>query len=291
LVDVLVQELHKKIYFRSKKYREAAIMGVVMANGKEVIRLAAIGDIHYSRTSQGTWQRLFVHIAESADVLLLCGDIIDYGLPEEARLFVKELASAVKIPTLAVLGNHEYESGKQEEVQHILADAGTIILDGDAQEIQGIGFAGVKGFAGGFGERALQAWGEETIKRFVHEAVNETLKLESALAKLRTTQRIALLHYSPIQATVEGEPLEIFPFLGSSRLEEPLNRYPVTAVFHGHAHRGVLEGRTKGDVPVYNVALPLLQRVFPERQPFFLLELPIGNAGSSPPLQPGSASS
>jgi len=257
---------------------------------KEMIRLAAIGDIHYSRTSQGTLQPLFAHIVESADVLLLCGDIVDYGLPEEARLFAKELATAVmKIPVLAVLGNHEYESGKQEEVQVILADAGTIILDGDAREIQGIGFAGVKGFAGGFGEHALQPWGEETIKRFVHEAVNEALKLESALAKLRTAQRIALLHYSPIQATVEGEPPEIFAFLGSSRLEEPLNRYPVTAVFHGHAHRGCPEGCTRGGVPVYNVAMPLLQRTFPERPPFRILEISTSSAESSAPLQPGSA--
>jgi len=255
---------------------------------KEVIRLAAVGDIHYSKTSQGTLQPLFAHIAEGADILLLCGDIVDYGLPEEARLFAKELTAVIKIPVLAVFGNHEYEAGKQEEVQGILADAGTIVLDGDAREIQGIGFAGVKGFAGGFGERALQAWGEETIKRFVHEAVDEALKLESALAKLRTARRIALLHYSPIQATVEGEPPEIFAFLGSSRLEEPLNRYPVTAVFHGHAHCGCPEGGTRGGVPVYNVAMPLLQRAFPERPPFRILEISTSSAESSAPLQPSS---
>jgi len=256
-----------------------------MAGTKEVVRLAAVGDIHYTKASQGTLQRLFVHIAESADVLLLCGDIVDYGLPEEALLFVKELTATVKVPTLAVLGNHEYESSKQDEVQHIFTDAGIIMLDGDAHEVHGIGFAGVKGFAGGFGERALQPWGEEAIKRFVHEAVNETLKLESALAKLRTTQRVAVLHYSPIQATVEGEPAEILAFVGSSRLEEPLNRYPVTAVFHGHAHRGSLEGRTRSDVPVYNVAMPLLRSVFPDRPPFRLVDIPTGTADiSHPPL-------
>lgn len=256
---------------------------------KEMIRVAAIGDIHYSKASQGTLQPLFAHITESADILLFCGDIIDYGSPEEARLFAKELATAaMKIPILTVFGNHEYESGKQEEVWSILTDAGAILLDGDAREIQGIGFAGVKGFAGGFGERALQAWGEETIKRFVHEAVHEALKLESALAKLRTTQRIALLHYSPIQATVEGEPSEIFAFLGSSRLEEPLNRYPVTAVFHGHAHCGRPEGSTRGGVPVYNVAMPLLQRIFPERPPFRILELSSKGIESSTSLSPSS---
>jgi Icc-related predicted phosphoesterase len=251
---------------------------------KEALRLAAVGDIHYARTSQGTLQSLLINITNNADILLLCGDIVDYGLPEEAQLFCKDLVATVKIPTLAVLGNHEYESDKQGEVQHIFTDAGIRTLDGEACEIQGLGFAGVKGFAGGFGERALQAWGEESIKRFVHEAVNEALKLESALAKLRTTQRIAVLHYSPLQETVEGEPPEIFPFLGSSRLEEPLNRYPVTAVFHGHAHRGRLKGQTKGGIPVYNVAMPLLQQAFPGRPPFRLLEIPLaGGPASSPP--------
>ncbi|HEV8713070.1 MAG TPA: metallophosphoesterase [Candidatus Binatia bacterium] len=259
-----------------------------MDTKKTTVRLAAVGDIHYRRTSHGSLQPLCAQITESADVLLLCGDIIDYGLPEEARLFTKELTTAVKIPILAVFGNHEYESGKQEEVQQIFADAEICVLDGDAHEVYGIGFAGVKGFAGGFGEHALQAWGEETLKRFVHDAVNETLKLESALAKLRTTHRIAILHYSPLQATVEGEPTEIFAFLGSSRLEEPLNRYPVTVVFHGHAHRGSPEGQTKGGVPVYNVAMPLLQRAFPERPPFRLVDIPLGTdvSVSTPSLSP-----
>jgi Icc-related predicted phosphoesterase len=246
-----------------------------MPNDKTHLRLAALGDLHYTRTSVGTLQPLLTEIIGSADVLLLCGDIVDYGLPEEARPFAKELMTLVKIPTIAVLGNHEYESGKQTEVQEILTDAGVILLDGDAREVCGVGFAGVKGFAGGFGERALQAWGEEPIKRFVHEAVNEALKLESALARLRTPHRIVLLHYAPVQETVEGEPAEIFAFLGSSRLEEPLNRYPVTAIFHGHAHRGQPEGRTKGGVPVYNVAMPLLRHIFPDRPPFRLLELPL----------------
>ncbi|HEY9901317.1 MAG TPA: metallophosphoesterase [Candidatus Sericytochromatia bacterium] len=244
------------------------------AIAKQKVRLAAIGDIHCTRTSQGTLQPLFEQIADSADVLLLCGDLTDYGLPEEGHVLTKELSTA-KIPTLAVFGNHDYESGKQEELQQILSDAGILVLNGEACEIEGIGFAGVKGFAGGFGRGALGPWGEEITKRFVHEAVDEALKLEAALARLQTQQRIALLHYSPIEATVEGEPPEIFPFLGSSRLEEPLNRYPVTAVFHGHAHAGSPEGRTSNDIPVYNVAMPLLKRVFPDRPPFRMLEIAI----------------
>ncbi|MBI1996805.1 MAG: metallophosphoesterase [Deltaproteobacteria bacterium] len=236
------------------------------------MRLAAIGDIHCNKTSHDILQPLFSQVAQSADILLLCGDLVDYGLPEEAAILAKELNN-LKIPILAVLGNHEFESGKQEEVRRILSDAVTTVLDGDACEIEGVGFAGVKGFGGGFGEQALQPWGEESVKRFVHEAIDEALKLESALAKLRTSQRIALLHYSPIEATVMGEPAAIFPFLGSSRLEEPLNRYPVTAVFHGHAHHGRLEGRTKNHVPVYNVAMKLLQHSLPDHMPFRIIEL------------------
>jgi Icc-related predicted phosphoesterase len=175
---------------------------------------------------------------------------------------------------LGVFGNHEYESGQQEDVRRILADAGVTILDGDAIEILGIGFVGVKGFGGGFDDHALQPWGEESTKQFVQHALTETLKLESALAKLRTEQRIALLHYSPIRATVVGEPPEIYPFLGSSRLEEPLNRYSVNAVFHGHAHRGAPEGRTQKNVPVFNVAMKLLAQVYSDRPPFRIFEVP-----------------
>jgi Icc-related predicted phosphoesterase len=245
-----------------------------MASAKEVVRLAAVGDIHCTKTSQGVLQPLFSKITETADVLLLCGDVTDYGLPEEAHVLVQEL-SAVTIPTIAVFGNHDYQSGKQDEVQQILTDAGVTVLDGDSCEVQGIGFAGVKGFAGGFGSKALGPWGEDLIKQFVHEAVDEALKLETALAKLQTPQRIVMLHYSPIQATVEGEPPEIFPFLGSSRLEEPLTRYEVTAAFHGHAHKGHLEGRTSSNIPVYNVSMPLLQTALPDQPPFRLLEIPV----------------
>jgi Icc-related predicted phosphoesterase len=240
---------------------------------KGIVRLAAMADLHCNKTSHEMLRPLFSQIAESADILLLGGDLVDYGLPEEAAILAKEV-EGLKLPVVGVLGNHEFESGKQDEVRRILSEAGAAILDGDAYEVGGIGFAGVKGFAGGFGERALQPWGEESIKSFVHEAIGEALKLESALAKLRTDHRIALLHYAPIESTVKGEPVEIYPFLGSSRLEEPLNRYPVTAIIHGHAHHGSPEGRTKGNVPVYNVATKLLQQVFPDRPPFRVIEIP-----------------
>lgn len=246
-----------------------------MDTGKTEVRLAAVADIHCSKSSQGTLQPLFAGIAGSADVLLLCGDLTSYGLPEEARILAKELTVAAKIPIVAILGNHEFESGKQEEVTQILVDAGVHMLDGESCEIGGVGFAGVKGFGGGFNERSLEPWGEATMKQFVNETVQETLKLGSALARLRTPSRVALVHYSPIQATVEGEPREIFPFLGSSRLEEPIDRYSLTAVFHGHAHNGRVEGRTRGGVPVYNVAMSLLQRTYPDKLPYFLLTVPV----------------
>lgn len=238
-----------------------------------VVRVAAVGDLHCTKTSQGLFQPLFARMAESAEVLILAGDLTDYGLPEEARVLAKELA-AVRMPMAAVLGNHDFESDKQDEIRQILVDVGVSVLDGDACELHGIGIAGVKGFGGGFGQRALGPWGEPIIKQFVHEAVNEALKLEAALARLRTDRLIALLHYSPVQQTVDGEPPEIFPFVGSSRLEEPIGRYPVTLVIHGHAHRGQLEGRTKAGIPVYNVSLPLLTRSFPEHPPFRVFDVP-----------------
>jgi Icc-related predicted phosphoesterase len=181
----------------------------------------------------------------------------------------------MKLPVIAVLGNHDYEGGQAPEIRRILNEAGVTVLDGEATEVHGVGFAGVKGFAGGFGRGALGPWGEQAIKSFVQEAVDESLKLESALARLRTPHRIAILHYAPIRATVEGEPPEIFPYLGSSRLEEPINRYRVNAVFHGHAHRGAPEGRTATGVPVFNVAMPLLARLNPTRSPYVIWELPI----------------
>jgi Icc-related predicted phosphoesterase len=244
-----------------------------MGSSATTVRFAAVGDIHVTKDSAGSLRGFFSQASEAADALLLCGDLTDYGTAEEAHVLADELA-VVKVPIVAVLGNHDYESGTPEVVVEALTRLGARVLDGEACEIEGVGIAGVKGFAGGFGRGSLGAWGESAIKLFVQEALNEAMKLESALAKLRTPRRIALLHYSPIAGTIEGEPREIFPFLGSSRLEEPLLRYPVDAVFHGHAHRGTLEARTINGVPVYNVAKPLLQRSRPDQPPFRLFEVP-----------------
>jgi Icc-related predicted phosphoesterase len=242
------------------------------AHGERIIRIGALGDLHCSKDSQGQFQPLLSQAAAECDVLLLAGDLTDYGLVEEAQILAHEL-SGVKVPIVGVLGNHDYESGKQDEVRQILVDAGVKMLDGDAYEVFGVGIAGGKGFGGGFGRGTLGPWGEEIVKHFVREAVDETLKLESALARLRMPQRIALLHYAPIEATVEGEPREIYPFLGCGRLAEPLTRYPVTAVFHGHAHRGSPQGKIGDNTPVYNVALPLLRRLWPDRPPLRVVDV------------------
>ena len=246
---------------------------VMTTEHRSTVRIAAMSDVHYGKSSQGHLADVFAQAADMADLLVLCGDLTDYGLADEARVLAKDLVANVRVPIVGVLGNHDYEAGEEDTIRQIMTDAGARILDGDAVEIHGIGFAGAKGFAGGFGRGALGPWGEATIKQFVHEAIQEALKLENALARLRSAQRIALLHYSPVRSTCEGEPPEILAYLGSSRLEEPLGRFPVTAVFHGHAHKGAPEGRTQQGVPVFNVSLALLRDAYPDRPPFRLLEV------------------
>lgn len=260
-----------------------------MTAPKDIVRIAALGDLHYSRsTAQGVLQPLLAQITDTADILVLAGDLTDYGLPEEAKALARELVGTLKIPAVGVLGNHDYESGRQEEIRAILKDAGIVTLDGETTEIHGIGFAGVKGFAGGFGRRALGPWGESIIKSFVHEAVDEALKLETALARLRTERLIAVLHYSPVEDTVEGEPKEIYPFLGCSRLEEPLTRYPVNAVFHGHAHHGQPSGHTRTGTPVFNVSISLMRELSPER-PFRVVEIDMRPKAPLDPRDAGAA--
>ena len=227
------------------------------------VRLSATADLHFGRHPAESYTPVLTAASTDADVLVLCGDLTDHGRPEEAEGLTRLLQHSVRIPIVAVLGNHDFESGQESTLRDIFLGAGLHLLDGDAVEINGIGFAGVKGFCGGFGPRALGPWGESLIKAFVQETLNEALKLETARARLRATPRIALLHYSPVVSTVEGEPPEIYPILGSTRLEEPLARYEVSAVFHGHAHHGQPEGRTSHGAPVFNVSLPLLQRIQP----------------------------
>lgn len=237
------------------------------------IRIAATADVHYGKQSKGKMHELFAAASQAADVLLICGDLTDYGLREEAELLAADIRAHVRIPVLAVLGNHDFESGHPEAVRDMMVHAGVHMLDGEAVEIGGVGFAGVCGFGGGFGRRMLNAWGEPLIKAFVKEAVDQALRLEQALAQLQSERKVVLLHYAPLRATVEGESPEIFPFLGSTRLEEPINRFRVNAVFHGHAHNGTAEGATATGIPVFNVSAPLMSRDAADQPPFRLFEV------------------
>jgi len=224
------------------------------------IRLAALGDLHVGENAEHPYRELFARISQEADVLALCGDLTNFGKTPEAEILAEDL-QACTIPVVAVLGNHDYECGQPQEVSRILHQAGVKLLDGEAYEIEGVGFAGGKGFIGGYGRNMLTAFGEPAIKAFVQASIDENLKLESSLRMLKTDRTVVVLHYSPIAETLDGEPPEIFPFLGSARMGETIDRFEgVKCVVHGHAHGGVYEGRTPRGVPVFNVARPVLTR-------------------------------
>jgi len=228
-------------------------------------RVAAVADLHCREDGAGKIRPLLAPADREAEVLALGGDLTDRGTVAEAEVLAGELRG-LRIPMVGVLGNHDYETDHADDVRRVLSQAGVHLLDGDVFILDhDLGFAGTKGFAGGFGDHLLQPWGEGPIKAFVRAAIDEEMKLENALAKLRTRVRLVLMHYSPMRGTCVGEPPEVIPFLGTSRLQVPVNRYRATAVFHGHAHRGTHADRTNRDVPVFNCALPLLRREDPPR--------------------------
>jgi len=235
------------------------------------LRVAAMGDLHVMEDSVAPYRELFTEISGNADVLVLCGDLTNFGKTREAEILAEDIR-ACTIPVLGVLGNHDYECGQPEKVCEILHSAGMIILDEQAHEIDGVGFAGVKGFVGGFGRGELAPFGEPILKAVVDEVLSEARKLENQLRTLRTDRSVAVLHYSPIEDTIEGEPPAIFQYLGSQRLCEPIDRFDhVKAVVHGHAHHGTYEGRTPLGRPVYNVAQFVLKPLF--GKPYVVLEI------------------
>jgi len=235
------------------------------------LRVAAMGDLHVMEDSVAPYRELFTEISSNADVLVLCGDLTNFGKTREAEILAEDIR-ACTIPVLGVLGNHDYECGQPEKVCEILHSAGMIILDEQAHEIDGVGFAGVKGFVGGFGRGELAPFGEPILKAVVDEVLSEARKLENQLRTLRTDRSVAVLHYSPIEDTIEGEPPAIFQYLGSQRLCEPIDRFDhVKAVVHGHAHHGTYEGRTPLGRPVYNVAQFVLKPLF--GKPYAVLEI------------------
>lgn len=235
------------------------------------IRIAAMADIHVREGGAVSYQDIFSKISQEADALLLCGDLTHHGLPAEADLLAKEL-SACKIPVLCVLGNHDYDQGYEHQIKQILTQSRVMVMEGDSYEIQGVGFAGVKGFGGGFEKYMLSSFGEIHAKKFVDAAIAESMGLEKALSSLETEKKVVLLHYSPIRETIQGEPLEIYPFLGCTRLLEPIERFEADVVFHGHAHGGSPEGKTPRGTPVYNVAHPLMMRLSPGK-PYKIVEV------------------
>jgi Icc-related predicted phosphoesterase len=235
------------------------------------VKAAAIGDLHVTEDSNAPYRNLFEEISDQADVLLLCGDLTNFGKISEAEILGEDIRHC-SIPVLGVLGNHDYECGAHEEVARILHEAGMIVLDEQAHEIGGVGFAGVKGFIGGFGRGELAPFGEPEIKAFVDIANNEARKLENGLRSLRTEKAVAVLHYSPVVDTLVGEPIEIFQYLGSQRLADAIDRFDnISFVVHGHAHHGTYEGKTMRGTPVYNVAQFVLRSTF--GKPYAILEV------------------
>lgn len=225
-----------------------------MSGSTETITLAAIGDLHVDDHDERRYRDLFAEMGDRADVVALAGDLTNFGKVREAEILAEDVR-ACSAPVVAVLGNHDYECGCEGEVARILHDAGVTVLDEQATVVKGVGFAGVKGYIGGFGRAELGAFGEAGVKAIVDEAIAEARKLENALRTLRTDRVVALLHYAPVADTVQGEPPEIFPFLGSQRLADAVDRFDnVRLVLHGHAHRGAWEGRTPRGTPVHNVA-------------------------------------
>src|SRR4051812_2402122 len=235
------------------------------------MRVAAIGDLHVQESDTAPYRELCSEISNHADVLLLCGDLTNFGKTTEAEILAEDIR-ACSIPVVGVLGNHDYECGQPEEVARILHEAGMTILDEQAVEIEGVGFAGVKGFMGGYGRGELAPFGEPIAKAFVDEAMNEARKLENGLRSLRTDRSVAVLHYSPTVETLEGEPDAIYQYLGSQRLADAIDRFAhVKAVVHGHAHHGSYEGRTPGGTPVFNVAQFVVKPLF--GKPYVVLEV------------------
>jgi Icc-related predicted phosphoesterase len=216
-------------------------------------------------------QVLFEGAGREAEVLVIGGDLTDLGQPDQAEMLV-EILDACLVPVIATLGNHDHESGKAAEVSRLFVESGVHLLDRSSVVVDGVGFSGVKGFCGGFDEALANSFGEDLFKAWVSEGLMEAQALENELRGLEAARRVAVLHYSPIRATVEGESPEIYPFLGTSHLARALDEGGATIAFHGHAHNGSFEGKTPGGVPVFNVSVPVLQQEGFE-QPYYVFEV------------------
>jgi Icc-related predicted phosphoesterase len=236
-----------------------------MAGENGTFRLAAVADLHSRQDQHGRFRELVKMVNGEAEGLVLGGDLTDHGLLAEVETLAEALAQ-LRVPCAAVLGNHDFEGNAVKDICRVLSEVHVLVLDGDhAVFDRRLGVAGVKGFAGGFERAMLQAFGEPAVKAFVQEAVNEALKLEAALAQLDVPKKVVLMHYAPIPGTTEGENPEVRPYLGTARLAAPCDAFGALAVFHGHSHHGAFEGHTPKGVPVYNVAMPVLKRVWDQK--------------------------
>lgn len=234
------------------------------------MRIAAIADLHCRVNSAGTIRPLFDGVEEEADILVLAGDLTDTGLLDEIAILDGEL-SGIDLPIIAVLGNHDHESDQAEALTEMLCNNDVTVLNGSVCEFGEVGFVGTKGFCGGFDDLFIQPFGERVLKTFIQSSLDEAVQLENALVKLDCLHKVAVLHYAPIKQTLKGEPLELYPFLGSSRLANALDRHDVTAIVHGHAHHGSLQGRTPGGIPVHNVCRFARSRA--GKRPYCLIEI------------------
>src|SRR6266849_2168591 len=220
------------------------------------MRIAATADLHFSAQTQGILKEQLSRVRDEADVLVVAGDLTNFGRPQEMEPLVNVLVR-IRAPTIAVLGNHDYECGQETELIRIMTAEGIKVLDGTGYERDGVGFAGTKGFLGGFGRGVLTSFGEPQIKAFVQASIDEAMKLERALMQLRTPKRVVVVHYAPVIDTIRGEPEQIYPYLGTARLGEVVDRHGAAFVLHGHAHDGTLDCKTTSGIPVHNVALGL----------------------------------
>ncbi|MGW7268011.1 metallophosphoesterase family protein [Streptomyces sp. NPDC054842] len=233
-----------------------------------MIRVAAVGDIHMGPDSRGLLRPAFDTLPECADILLLAGDLTRHGTPDEARVVADEVRG-LGVPVVAVLGNHDHHDERPDEVTAILKDAGVQVLEGDASVVDTasgrVGVAGTKGFGGGFVGRNAGEFGEPLMKEFVRYTRRCADGLRTSLESLAREDcdvRIALTHFSPVPDTLAGEPLEIYPFLGSYLLAEAVDTAGADLAVHGHAHAGTEHGMTTGGVRVRNVAQPVIRRAF-----------------------------
>ena len=257
---------------RGKQGRMRAPTSVLAANltGDARIRVAAAGDVHCSEESRDAVLIAFDAIEDAADVVLLAGDLTTHGEPEQAAVLA-EACRGMETPIVAVLGNHDLHANRAEELVRVLTDAGIEVLDGSHTTVDAdgcpLGVAGAKGFVGGFRGLGLPDFGEPSLRAIYAETTAEVDALSHGLHEIALCPfRVALLHYAPLCETLQGEPAEVWTFLGSERLAAPILEHRPDLVLHGHAHAGRLHADIEG-VPVYNVSVPVMG------QDFWLFEL------------------